>query len=89
MEDLLGIKREAVYDARLYRTLDRLLPYKRELEVHLKRRLGDLFALAYDLLLYDVISRYFEEKRRETPRRNTATVVIVVPTANRFASGWS
>ena len=41
LEDLLGIKPEAVYDTRLYRTLDRLLPHKRELEVHLKNRLGD------------------------------------------------
>ena len=60
LEDLLGVKPEAVYDARLYRTLDRLLSHKRDLEVHLKKRLGELFDLDYDLLLYDVTSTYFE-----------------------------
>jgi len=60
LEDLLGIKPELIYDTRLYRALDRLLPHKRELEVHLKKRLGELFDLEYDLLLYDVTSTYFE-----------------------------
>ena len=68
LEDLLGIKPEAVYDARLYRTLDRLLPHKRALEVHLKRRLGELFALDYDLLLYDVTSTYFEGQAKRNPQ---------------------
>ena len=45
---------------RLYRALDRLLPHKDALECHLKDRLGELFALEYDLLLYDVTSTYFE-----------------------------
>jgi transposase len=36
------------------------LPHKRALEVHLKERLGALFALDYELLLYDVTSTYFE-----------------------------
>jgi transposase len=49
-----------VNDDRLYRALDRLLPHKRALEQHLVRRLGELFALDYDLLLYDVTSTYFE-----------------------------
>jgi transposase len=60
LEDLLGIKPEAVYHSRLYRALDRLLPHKRRLEMHLKKRLGELFDLEYDLLLYDVTSTYFE-----------------------------
>ena len=60
LEDLLGIKPELVNETRLYRALDRLLPHKRELEIHLKKRLGELFALDYDLLLYDVTSTYFE-----------------------------
>ena len=60
LEGLLGVKPEAVYDARRYRTLDRLLSHKRDLEVHLKKRLGELFDLDYDLLLYDVTSTYFE-----------------------------
>jgi hypothetical protein len=47
-------------DNRLYRSLDALLPHKSALEKHLKERLGDLFRLEYDLLLYDVTSTYFE-----------------------------
>ncbi len=54
--DLLGIPGDKVNDDRLYRTLDNLLPYKVELEKHLKGRLGELFGLEYDLLLYDVTS---------------------------------
>jgi transposase len=58
--DLIGIPTEKVNDDRLYRALDKLLPKKVELEKHLKERLGELFDLEYDLLLYDVTSTYFE-----------------------------
>lgn len=58
--DLLGIPLDKVNDDRLYQTLDRLLPEKAALEKHLKERLGTLFNLDYDLLLYDVTSTYFE-----------------------------
>jgi len=58
--DLLGVPLEKVNDDRLYRALDALLPHKAALERHLKERLGELFALEYDLLLYDVTSTYFE-----------------------------
>ena len=60
LEDLLGIPAERVNDDRLYRALDRLLPHKQALEAHLKERLGSLFGLDYELLLYDVTSTYFE-----------------------------
>ena len=60
LEDLLGVAAEQIYDNRLYRALDRLLPPKRAIEQHLHQRLGELFALDYDLLLYDVTSTYFE-----------------------------
>jgi transposase len=60
LADLLGVSAEKVNDDRLYRALDELLPHKAELEKHLKNRLGDLFGLSYDLLLYDVTSTYFE-----------------------------
>jgi transposase len=60
LEDLLGVSSESIYDERLYRTLDRLLPHKQAIEAHLVKRLGELFALDYDLLLYDVTSTYFE-----------------------------
>lgn len=58
--DLLGIPIGKVNDDRLYRALDSLLPHKAEMEKHLKGRLGELFDLEYDLLLYDVTSTYFE-----------------------------
>ncbi len=58
--DLLGLAEEKVNDDRLYRALDQLLPHKAALETHLKQRLGTLFGLEYDLLLYDVTSTYFE-----------------------------
>jgi len=60
LADLLGVGAEKINDDRLYRALDELLPHKAELEKHLKNRLGDLFGLSYDLLLYDVTSTYFE-----------------------------
>lgn len=60
LADLLGIPADKVNDDRLYRALDRLLPHKVEMEKHLKERLGELFDLEYDLLLYDVTSTYFE-----------------------------
>jgi transposase len=60
LDDLLGLPAAKVNDDRLYRALDRLLPHKDALETHLKERLGSLFKLEYDLLLYDVTSTYFE-----------------------------
>lgn len=57
---LLGVPMEKVNDDRLYRALDALLPHKDALQKHLKNRLGELFDLKYDLLLYDVTSTYFE-----------------------------
>lgn len=60
LPELLGIPVDKIYDERLYRGLDKLLPHKEALEKHLKNRLGTLFNLDYDLLLYDVTSTYFE-----------------------------
>ncbi len=60
LEDLLGVASEQIYDERLYRSLDRVLPHKQAIESHLVERLGELFDLDYDLLLYDVTSTYFE-----------------------------
>jgi transposase len=60
LDDLLGVSTEDIYDERLYRALDRLLPHKEAIEKHLVKRLGELFDLDYDLLLYDVTSTYFE-----------------------------
>jgi transposase len=60
LAELLGVPAERVDDNRLYRTLDELLPHKEQLEIHLKQRMGSLFALDYDILLYDVTSTFFE-----------------------------
>jgi len=60
LEDLLGLPTEKVNEDRLYRALDRMLPHKEAVESHLRARLGELFQVAYDLLLYDVTSTYFE-----------------------------
>lgn len=60
LDDLLGVPVEAVHTRRLYEGLDALLPHKAAIERHLKQRLGDLFALKYELLLYDITSTYFE-----------------------------
>jgi transposase len=60
LEDLLGVPDSAVTKDRLYRTLDRLLAAQDSIEQDLKARLGTLFQLDYDLLLYDLTSTYFE-----------------------------
>jgi len=67
LEDLLGVAVEQVHTDRLYAGLDALLPHKEAIEAHLKQRLGDLFDLTYDLLLYDVTSTYFEGQCAANP----------------------
>ncbi len=66
--DLLGVPSAKVNDDRLYRALDKLLVHKEAIEVHLKNRLGRLFDLEYDLLLYDVTSTYFEGQAKANPK---------------------
>ena len=68
LSDLLGIPDEKVKEDRLYRALDTLLPHKKALEKHLKERLGELFDLDYDLLLYDITSTYFEGQADGNPQ---------------------
>ena len=60
LEELLGVTPQQVHTDRLYKALDQLLPHKESLEKHLRERLGELFELKCDLLLYDVTSTYFE-----------------------------
>jgi len=67
LEDLLALPVDRVNESRLYRVLDHLLPHKEALERHLVKRLGELFDLSYDLLLYDVTSTYFEGQARRNP----------------------
>jgi transposase len=67
LDDLVGVAAEQVHTDRLYAGLDQLLPHKEAIEQHLKARLGDLFDLKYDLLLYDVTSTYFEGECLDNP----------------------
>lgn len=67
LEDLLGIPAEKVNDDRLYRALDEILGHKEAMEKHIKEKLGTLFDLSYDLMLYDVTSTYFEGEAKGNP----------------------
>ncbi len=67
LEDILAVSYDKVNDDRLYRALDKLLPHKNALETHLRTKLGELFQLEYDLLLYDVTSTYFEGLAEKNP----------------------
>jgi transposase len=60
LDELLGVSGEQVHTTRLYQGHDHLLPHKETLEKHLRQRLGELFPLSCELLLYDVTSTYFE-----------------------------
>jgi transposase len=60
LDELLGIPAEKINDDRLYRCLDKLLPYKDALCRHLQQRYGALFGATFDFLIYDVTSSYFE-----------------------------
>jgi hypothetical protein len=67
LSDLLGVPVDSIYDNRLYRGLDELLPIKDTLETYLKNKLGNLFNLEFDILLYDVTSTYFEGQCNGNP----------------------
>jgi transposase len=67
LEDIVGLPDSKLYDEQLYRALDKLLPHKEALEEHLKQRLGELFEVEYDLLLYDLTSTYFEGEAKQNP----------------------
>jgi transposase len=67
LSDLLGIADADIYDNRLYRALDELLPQKDALQKMIKERLGELFDIHFDILLYDVTSTYFEGEAKGNP----------------------
>ena len=60
LEDLLNVPTQQVQTDRLYRGLDHLLKQKKAIEQHLRQRMGQLFDLSFDILLYDLTSTYFE-----------------------------
>lgn len=68
LADILGIREERITDDRLYRSLDKILPLKSALEVHLKKQWEGLFGISYDLMLYDVTSTYFEGMCKINPQ---------------------
>lgn len=65
---MLAVAAGKVNSARLYRTLDTILPLKSDIETHLKQRVGELFSPDFDLLLYDVTSTYFEGQAKANPQ---------------------
>ena len=68
LSDLVQLNEAQVNKDRLYRALDRLLPHKAALEAHLSKRVGELFAVDNEVLLYDVTSTYFEGEAAANPQ---------------------
>lgn len=68
LSEILGVGADKVYAERLYRTLDKIYPHKEAVEAHLKDRLGELFKVEFDILLYDVTSTYFEGECKRNPQ---------------------
>ncbi|HEY2873164.1 MAG TPA: IS1634 family transposase [Reyranella sp.] len=97
--DLLQLDGDLVNKDRLYRALDHVLEHKAELEAHLSRRAGELFAIDNEVLLYDVTSTYFEGEaegnalarrgysRDHRPDRKQVCIALVV-TFDGFPLGY-
>ena len=68
MADLLDCDYEVASKDRLYRCLDRIVPYKDELCKYLKEQWQMMFDLEYDVLLYDITSTYFEGLCKGNPK---------------------
>lgn len=68
MDVLLGADFAVAEKDRLYRCLDRLLEHKEELFGHLQERWKNLFAVSFDVLLYDLTSTYVEGEAELNPK---------------------
>ena len=68
MDFLLDCDFQVAEKNRLYRCLDRILPYKDELCQYLKDKWQMMFNLEYDVLLYDLTSTYFEGLCQGNPK---------------------
>src|SRR5262249_13953489 len=66
--DIFGIDPLKINKDRLYRAMDVLLPCKKDLGHHLKRRYGEIFPIDYELFLYDMTSTYFEGQCPKNPQ---------------------
>jgi transposase len=99
LEDLLGVEASLVHTDRLYAGLDELLKQKKAIEQHLRRRLGELFQLSYDVLLYDLTSTYFEGQCAANPKARRGysrdgrpdcpqVVIALIVTADGYPLGY-
>jgi len=68
LDDLLAVPSEKVYDNRLYRALDAMLPLREQLFTHLRKVYGELFDARFDVLLYDITSTYFEGQAKHNDK---------------------
>lgn len=68
LDDLLGVPSGKVYDNRLYRALDAMLPLRDKLFSHLRDAYGELFSASFDVLLYDITSTYFEGQAKQNEK---------------------
>lgn len=68
LDDLLGVDPTDIYDNRLYRGLDELLPLREELFAHLRERYRSMFGARFEFLLYDITSTYFEGQCERNPQ---------------------
>ena len=60
MKDLLCCDDSVSQKDNLYRCLDKILSYKKDIFEHLKSRWQDLFNASYEILLYDLTNTHFE-----------------------------
>lgn len=99
LEDLLNVAAAQVQTDRLYRGLDHLLKQKKAIEQHLRQRMGQLFDLSFDILLYDLTSTYFEGQcaandmaKRGYSRDNRGdcpqVVIALIVTADGYPLGY-
>ncbi len=68
MDELLATDFAVAEKDRLYRCLDRILPYKNELCRFLTQKWKTLFNARFDVLLYDLTSTYFEGSCARIPK---------------------
>jgi len=68
LDDLLGVDASDIYDNRLYRGLDELLPLREDLFAHLRERYRSMFGARFEFLLYDITSTYFEGQCERNPQ---------------------
>lgn len=68
LPEMQGVKVEQVYVRRLHETPEVLCGCKEPVEKHLKNRLGELFTVDCDLLLYNVTSTCFEGEASRSPQ---------------------